>query len=290
MDCKYQLNAQQKEFYVQNGYLLGLPPIYTRQEMNQLQSELPQLLTLLQAGETAKDVREWHETSRWLFDICMNPKIQDLVEGVLGPDFYLWASSFFIKEPRTKATVGWHQDAYYWPITPHNSVTVWLAFSDVDEENGAMRIVPGSHKAGVIKHNRSVATESVLTLELEKGSFREDTAVSMCLKAGEVSLHDDAAVHGSPANPSERQRAGLAIRFSGTNVKNDLYVNPYFKTYLCRGVDRFKFNPVGIAPTRQFARPDFKAISIEEAGQRLHVSRGKYISKFVNSSTTDVDL
>ncbi|MEO6829699.1 MAG: phytanoyl-CoA dioxygenase family protein, partial [Acidobacteriaceae bacterium] len=221
---------------------------------------------LLHPGETAQDIREWHETSRWLFDICMNPKIHDLVEGILGSDFYLWASNFFIKEPRTKETVGWHQDAYYWPMAPHNSVTVWLAFSDVDEENGAMRIVPGSHKAGVIKHNRSTATDSVLTLELEKGSFREDTAVSMRLRAGEVSLHDDAAVHGSPANPSERRRAGLTMRFSGTNVKNDLGVNPHFKTYLCRGVDRFKFNPVGIVPTEKFARPDFKAVSVEEAG------------------------
>jgi non-haem Fe2+, alpha-ketoglutarate-dependent halogenase len=266
VNTRFQLNAEQKEFYAQNGYLIGLPPVYTADEMRRLESELPQILALLRPGETAKDIREWHETSRWLFDICTNPKIHDLVEGILGPDFYLWASSFFIKEPRSKETVGWHQDAYYWPMTPHNSVTVWLAFSDVDEENGAMQIVPGSHKAGIIKHRRSTATDSILTLELEKGSFREDTAISMRLKAGEVSLHDDASVHGSPANPSDRRRAGLTMRFSGTNVKNDLNVNPHFKTYLCRGVDRFKLNPVGTMPTEKFARPDFKAISIEEAG------------------------
>ena len=31
----------------------------------------------------------------------MNPKILDLVEGILGPNFYCWASNFFIKEPMT---------------------------------------------------------------------------------------------------------------------------------------------------------------------------------------------
>src|ERR1017187_10904936 len=97
-------------------------------------------------------MREWHETSRWLFDIVMNPKILDLVEGILGPDFYVWASNFFVKEPDTHDLVGWHQDAYYWPMSPHHSVTVWLAFTDVDEENGAMKIVPGSHLGGVIEH------------------------------------------------------------------------------------------------------------------------------------------
>ncbi len=260
------LTEEQQRFYHENGYLLGLPPIYTRDETRQMTAELPQLMGLLRPGETTKDIREWHETSRWLFDICMNPKIHDLVEGILGPDFYLWASNFFIKEPHTKETVGWHQDAYYWPMSPHNSVTVWLAFSDVDEENGAMKIVPGSHKSGVIQHHRSTVTDSVLTLELEKGSFREDTAVSMRLKAGEVSLHDDAAVHGSPANLSDRKRIGFTMRFSGTNVKNDLKINPHFKTYLCRGVDRFKLNPVGVEPTERFGRPDFVAVSIEEAG------------------------
>ena len=266
MNPEYCLTPEQKRFYSDNGYLIGLAPIYTSEELRPLTEELPLLLSLLRPGETPKDIREWHETSRWLFDICMNPKIHDLVEGILGPDFYLWASSFFVKEPYSKEIVGWHQDAYYWPMTPHNSVTVWLTLSDVDEQNGAMKIVPGSHKSGIIKHRRSTVTDSILTLELEKGSFREDTAVSMCLKAGEVSLHDDAAVHGSPANPSHRRRVGLTMRFSGTNVKNDLKVNPNFKTYLCRGVDRFKLNPVGMAPTERFARPDFAAVSIEEAG------------------------
>ena len=135
-----------------------------------------------------------------------------------------------------------------------------------------MKIVPGSHKSGIMKHLRSTETDSILTLQLEKGSFREDTAVSLCLKAGQVSLHDDAAVHGSPANLSDRRRVGLTIRFSGTNVKNDLKVNPNFKTYLCRGVDRFQLNPVGVEPTERFARPAFVATSIEEAGSEYEPS------------------
>jgi non-heme Fe2+,alpha-ketoglutarate-dependent halogenase len=262
----YQLSEEQQAFYHQNGYLIGLPPIYTAAEMQQLNAELPNLLALLQPGETAKDIREWHETSGYLYDQCLNPKIQDLVEGILGPNFYLWASGFFIKEPHNKATVGWHQDAYYWPMKPHHSVTVWLAYDDVDEENGGMKIIPGSHLAGLIRHQRRDKTDSILTLELEAGTFREAAAVQFKLKAGEVSLHDDRAVHGSPANPSSRRRAGFTVRFSGTEVKNDLAVNPNFKTYLCRGVDEYHLNPVGTPPTQRFGRPAFKAVSIEEAG------------------------
>jgi hypothetical protein len=262
----YRLSDEQKAFYHQNGYLIGLPAIYTPEEMGRINAELPQLLALLAPGETAKDIREWHETSTYLYELCMNPKVHDLVEGVLGPNFYLWASSFFIKEPHTTATVGWHQDAYYWPMKPQHSVTVWLAYDDVDEENGGMLIIPGSHQAGLLQHTRSTSTDSILTLELEEGTFNSADAVQFKLKAGEVSLHDDRAVHGSPANPSGRRRAGLTMRYSGTEVWNDLSVNPHFKTYLCRGVDEYQHNPVGTPPTERFARPGFRAVSVEEAG------------------------
>jgi non-haem Fe2+, alpha-ketoglutarate-dependent halogenase len=259
------LTEEQKTFYRNNGYLLGLPPIYSPEEMKEINGELPQLLALLHPGETAKDIREWHETSTYLYDIVMNPRIHDLVEDILGLNFFCWASSFFIKEPFTQSTVGWHQDAYYWPMHPQNSVTVWLAFDDVDEENGAMKIIPGSHLHGVIQHKRSQQTSSILTLELETGTFSDADAVDLKLKAGDVSLHDDRAVHGSPANPSSRRRAGLTIRYSGTNVKNDLAVNPNFKIYMCRGVDEFRHNPVGTPPTQRIARPSFKAVSVEES-------------------------
>lgn len=260
------LTVEQREFYHKNGYLLGLPRIYSTDQMHTLNSELHNLVALLKPGETTKDIREWHESSAYLFEIVMNPKILDLVESVLGPDFYCWASSFFIKEPFSKATVGWHQDAYYWPMSPHHTVTVWLAFDDVDEENGGMKIIPGSHLHGLLKHRRSQQTDSVLTLELETRSFSEAQAVQFRLKAGEISMHDDRCVHGSPANLSARRRAGLTIRYSGTDVRNDLSVNPNFKAYLCRGVDKFHYNPAGTPPKERFARRPEKAISIEEAG------------------------
>ena len=128
-----------------------------------------------------------------------------------------------------------------------------------------MKVVPGSHLHGVMKHKRSQQTDSILSLELETGTFTQADAIQFKLKAGEISLHDDRCVHSSPSNPSHRRRAGLTIRYSGTNVKNDLSINPNFKAYLCRGVDEYHLNPVGIRPTKRFARPSFKAVSIEEA-------------------------
>lgn len=261
-----RLTDTQRKFYEENGYLIGLPPVFDAVGVKELNSGLNELLKLLRPDEDAKDIREWHETSRFLYDICTNGMILDFVEDILGPDFYLWGSNFFIKPPHSASTVGWHQDTYYWPLEPKISATVWVAFEDVDESNAAMRVIPGSHKAGLLKHSRSSDTDSVLTLECEEGQYREDAAVSLNLRAGQVSIHDDKIVHGSLANHSARRRAGLTIRYSSTIVKCDLSVNPYFTTYPCRGVDRYHHNPVGKVPEERFGRLDRKHVSVEEAG------------------------
>ncbi len=268
------LTDQQKEFYKKNGYLIGLPPVFDSNQVRQLNAGLNELLKLLRPGEDAKDIREWHESSRFLYDICTNETILNYVEDILGPDFYLWGSNFFIKPPQSSSTVGWHQDTYYWPLEPKISATVWLAFEDVDEKNAAMKVIPGSHTAGLLKHSRSSDTDSVLTLECEQGQFREDSAVSLNLRAGQVSMHDDKIVHGSPANHSDRRRAGLTIRYSSTIVKCDLSINPHFKTYLCRGEDRYKHNPVGELPLQQFGRLERKHVSVEEAGEEAERKLG----------------
>jgi ectoine hydroxylase-related dioxygenase (phytanoyl-CoA dioxygenase family) len=131
-----------------------------------------------------------------------------------------------------------------------------------------MRVIPGSHLHGILQHKRSVQTSSILTLELETGTFSEAQAVQFKLKAGGVSLHDDRIVHSSPANPSARRRAGLTLRYTGTNVVNDLSVNPNFREYMCRGIDRFHLNPVGSPPVARYGRRKDQAISVEEAGAK----------------------
>ena len=266
MSALKRLSPEQKKTFEYDGYLHTLAPVFSRSEVEGLNNGLVELLKLLRPGETSKEIREWHETSRFLYDISTNGIILDYVEDLLGPNFFLWGSNFFIKEPRSLSTVGWHQDAYYWPLDPHESLTVWLAFDDSTTENGAMTVIPGSHKAGLLKHVRVSDTGSVLMLECERGQFREDIAVPATLQAGQVSMHDDKLVHGSPGNPSSLRRAGLTIRYSRTNVKCDLAINPHFKTYLCRGIDEYRHNPRGMVPVQQYGRLDRQHLSIEEAG------------------------
>jgi non-haem Fe2+, alpha-ketoglutarate-dependent halogenase len=89
-----------------------------------------------------------------------------------------------------------------------------------------------------------------------------------------MSLHDDRAVHGSGGNPTDRPRVGLTIRYSGTNVKCDLSVNPHFRAYLCRGEDRYRHNPAGVVPTQAIGRLERRHMSVEEAHAEDRVHGG----------------
>jgi non-heme Fe2+,alpha-ketoglutarate-dependent halogenase len=248
-----RLSAEQKENFNDLGYITGLD-VFDEAGVQKLNEGFEKLSTLLKPGEKHFAMNAWHQRSRWLYDVCTNSQILDYVEDLLGPSFYLWGSHFFTKAPGSMDTVAWHQDAPYWPLSPHDTATVWLAFNDVDEDNGAMKVIPRTHKQGLIKHKTSGDSNNVLGLELEDGSYNESDAVQLCLKAGQISIHDDALLHGSPANTSNRWRVGLTMRFSSTQVKCDLSKWPTFITYPVRGVDEFKYNPVGTVPTEEFAR------------------------------------
>ena len=209
-------------------------------------------------------VNNWHKANRWFNELTQMPAILDYVEDLLGPSFFQWGGSFFIKFPHDEMVVPWHQDAKYWPLEPRTTVTVWLAVFHADTENGCMRVIPGSHRWGDLRHDKlsgardwhnqergdERASRFVLWQRVDPSEFDESEAVDLTLNAGEISLHDDDLIHGSAGNESERMRAGITMRYSPTNVKCDLNVWPNFESYPCRGVDQYHHNPLGRVPTK----------------------------------------
>ena len=77
---------------------------------------------------------------------------------------------FFCKYPsasRGDKFVAWHQDLTYWGLEPPQAVTAWLAIDDVDIDNGCMRVVPGSHRQGILTHETSAMAGNLLSINQE---------------------------------------------------------------------------------------------------------------------------
>ena len=102
-----------------------------------------------------------HLVSTWLDNIVHNPVILNAVEAAIGPDILLWSSDFAIKAAGKGTWIPWHQDTPYWNLSTTEVVSVWLAISPATIANGAMRVFPGTHRAGALNIDEIVRSEAL---------------------------------------------------------------------------------------------------------------------------------
>jgi non-haem Fe2+, alpha-ketoglutarate-dependent halogenase len=192
-----------------------------------------------------------HTVERFVYDVATHPQLLAYVEAIIGPNILLWGSNIFCKQAKDEAHVAWHQDAKAWPLSPDKTVTAWLAIDDVDETNGAMQVIAGSHTQGHFQHGRGATKGNMLdkSLSIVDETLDFSKASTITLKAGEASIHHANLVHGSSPNRSTSRRCGLAIRYMPPDVKKvDPNRWPDFSTVLVRGVDPFLFSPKSVLP------------------------------------------
>jgi non-heme Fe2+,alpha-ketoglutarate-dependent halogenase len=219
-----------------------------------------------------------HLLFTWLADLVRHPVLLDAVEDLLGPDLLVWSSSFFVKEARDRAYVSWHQDATYWGLSAPDVVTAWVAFTDATVDNGAMRMVPGSHGEQLVHHD-TFAQHNLLSRGQEIAvEVDEGHAVDVLLRAGEMSLHHVRMVHGSPANRSDDRRVGFAIRYIPTSLRQ--LAGDGDCATLVRGVDTYHHFTPERPPTADLA-PDARAQHAESVARTARILyRGTGIERF----------
>lgn len=201
-----------------------------------------------------------HLLFTWLSDLVHHSRILDAVEDLYGPDLLCWSSSFFIKEQESPAFVSWHQDSTYWGLSRPDIVTAWVAFTPADQSNGAMQVIPGSHRWEQIPHRDTFARDNLLTRGQEVAvEVDQSKAVRLDLKPGEMSLHHVRLVHGSPPNTSPDRRIGYAIRYLPTSVRQLVGED---SATLVRGDDRYGHFALEPAPPADLD-PDMVALHKE---------------------------
>ena len=233
------LNNEQVEQYNNMGYVFPID-IFSTNEIKKHKSYFDLLVEkAMEKGHDAYSIMNWHNICTGLYDLAYNPKILDIVEDLLGPNLVLFRAHYFCKLPagQDDRVVTFHQDAPYWPITPSKCVTVWLAITDVNEENGAMTFVDGTHKLGLIPYSKSKKEErNVLNLTVHDPEKYGSNNKKVCLKAGQASLHSDLLLHGSGINESNQPRIGLALSYHPPDVRAVVNGRRGFG-FLCRGID-----------------------------------------------------
>ena len=101
------------------------------------------------------DLTNWHKYCRKVWELVTNKRIPDIISDLFGDTVILRHSHFFVKLLGDSKKVSWHQDESYWPLSKCRLVSAWLAIDDLDQDNGAMHVIPGSHKRAQLAFENS---------------------------------------------------------------------------------------------------------------------------------------
>lgn len=192
-----------------------------------------------------------HMVFSWADALIRHPAVLDAVEALIGPDILVWNTAVLIKKPQNRDFVSWHQDIYYWRNHPDDVVSAWIAIADSTPENGCVRVIPGSHKEGVLRHADTFAADNMLSRGQQiMEPIDESRAADMALRAGEMSLHHTVAVHGSRPNRSDTVRMGFVITYMRPST---VMAGPRTGATLVRGIDTYgHFEPETVRPAFDF--------------------------------------
>ncbi len=167
--------------------------------------------------------------------LCRQPRLAERVCDLLGEQAFAYKATLFDKTPEANWKVAWHQDLSI-PVRGEWRPANWKGWSvkadvlhaqppaellervlavrvhldDCDAANGALRVIPGSHRDGRLDDNG---------IERWKAA---DAAVRCDVQAGGLLLMRPLIVHASSAGDAPAHRRVLHLEFAGEDLPDGL--------------------------------------------------------------------
>jgi phytanoyl-CoA hydroxylase len=155
---------------------------------------------------------------RRLFD----PRLQPWLAGFLGEEACAAQSMFYFKPPGARGQ-DMHQDDFYLRTAPKSCLAAWVAVDDVDDENGGLRVVAGSHRLPLLPTRQADLTTYFADdgVDVPAGM----AVVAPVLAPGDVLFFGGAVIHGSGPNRSpDRFRRSFIGHYVGAST---IHINPW---------------------------------------------------------------
>ena len=158
-----------------------------------------------------------HKVNQAFFDLARSPKLVLILQALIGQEgVRLQNSKINLKAPAGGAPVEWHQDWAFYPATNDDLLAVGVMLDDCTVDNGAMLMIPGTHKGPVFDHHADgyfcgAMDPTTVGLDFSR-------AVPVTGRAGSVSFHHCRTVHGSAQNLSAKPRTLLLYEFTAADA------------------------------------------------------------------------
>ena len=217
------LTPEQVEFYQENGYLL-VKGLFSREEAARYRQAGHELMARIygeseggegwgvtkEMSEKATKLQHCHDVQFYdakFTQLLVNERFTEAASQVMGtPNVQLHHTKMFVKPPENGAPFPMHQDTPYFPHENHSMIAAIIHFDDAPLEKGCVRVVPGSHKRGLLEHNG----EGGWHLPLDE--YPLDKATPCPAEAGDALFFSYLTIHGSNINESDEARTTILIQ------------------------------------------------------------------------------
>jgi hypothetical protein len=218
------LSDEQVQSFHSNGFL-AIPQLSTPEEIEMMRVAYDQLFSQNAGHESGAhfDLAGTDEPGKEaalpqilgpekfapeLWDTLARANALQICRQLLGEDVEPQGSHAIFKPAKHGATTPWHQDEAYWnPAMSYRSMSVWVPLQDVDEENGCMQFIAGSHQQEIAPHQPIGNDPRIHGIELTPDAEVDVSNPTICpLPAGGATFHPSRTLHFTAANRSDRPR------------------------------------------------------------------------------------
>ena len=150
VDSRVRYGAPQKDRFDRDGFIL-LPRFLSQEGLAHLRERVDAIYREKAPGVDGEWITNLHQLlppeDNWMWALATHPVVIRMVELSLGPDAQIYASQLHRKGPATSADRGGHA------VPAHQDGdarvrTIWITLDHVDQDNGALEVLPGGHHLG----------------------------------------------------------------------------------------------------------------------------------------------
>ncbi len=227
--------SERRAQYISEGYIV-VPGLVDEADRAAIVAELPRFaraeypvanpapvtdaMTDAEAVGTMLAVHFPHWVSPAIAEMVRHPGIAEVLGEITGAHLPFWdggvkcmQSMLFAKPPGLPGQA-WHQDERYIPTRDRSLVGVWIALDDADEDNGCLRVLPRSHRPGIIHPLGDHGRPDEFDPGEESRGFDPTGEIPVPVSAGDVIFFNGYLLHRSFRNRSaDRSRRALVNHY-----------------------------------------------------------------------------
>lgn len=168
-------------------------------------------------GTTIRRLQQAYQRDKLFSQIAQRDDITQSVQQILNstalflnPNHH---NCVMTKQPEFSSETLWHRDTRYWNFNNKYLVNAWFALGDEKPENGAMKVLPGSHRWEV--QDEALDEAQFLKLDHPDNQGRLETQRLLSLNAGDLLLFSAHCFHAAGKNRTDQAKYSLVFTYHG---------------------------------------------------------------------------